>query len=237
MANTFRNDYYRSAKTLSYLAIGFLCSLLFCFALNVILSFAQMFFSEKTIDLATGENVSIPYVLIGLVTLLHVPLFIAAVVFFLIWEHRAFKNLAALEARNLEFSPGWAVGWWFVPFANLVKPYQAMKELWNESDPDFDPELGFLSSSSSAPPIIVWWWALFIISNISMQISSKMSDSTIADISVYFPIALIIASVLRGVDAFLIVTIIKNITRRQELRFQKLGDSNQFTAPPPPPNF
>lgn len=237
MTNTLRNDHYRSAKTLSYLAIGFLCSLLFCFASNVILSFAQMFFSEKNIDLATGENVSIPYLLIGLVTLLYVPLFIATVVFFLIWEHRSFKNLAALQAQNLEFSPGWSVGWWFVPFANLVKPYQAMTELWNESDPDFDPELGFLSSSSSAPQIMVWWWALFIISNISMQISSKMSDSTIADISVYFPVALIIASVLRGVDAFLIITIIKNITRRQELRFQKLGDSNQFAAPPPPPNF
>ncbi len=236
MANTFRNDTYRSGKTLSYLAIGFLGSSLLGLALNVILGFGQVMFPDKTIDLAGGQSVSIAYTLIGLVALLNVPLFICTIVFFLIWEHRAFNNLSALKARNLEFSPGWAVGWWFVPFANLIKPYQAISELWNESDPDFDAELGFLSSSAGAPKIISWWWALFIISNIALRISSAMSNGEISDISDYFPIALIIASILRGVDAFLIIVIIKTINERQELRFQRLDNPNQ-SAPPPPPKF
>ena len=29
--------------------------------------------------------------------------------FFLMWLYRAFNNLSALKARNLEFSPGWAI--------------------------------------------------------------------------------------------------------------------------------
>ena len=28
----------------------------------------------------------------------------------------------------MTISAGWAIGWFFVPFANLVMPYQAMKE-------------------------------------------------------------------------------------------------------------
>lgn len=51
----------------------------------------------------------------------------------LIWQHRAQKNLEGLGATWLRFTPGWAVGWWFVPFANLVKPFQTMRELWKAS--------------------------------------------------------------------------------------------------------
>lgn len=236
MTNTFQNGSYRSAKTLSYLVIGLLGGVFACLALNVILGFGQIFTSGKPVDLASGQNIPVTYLLIGLVAILNLLLFVGTIVFFLVWEYRAFSNLPALQSRHQEFSPGWAVGWWFVPFANLVKPYQAMSELWNESDPDFDLELGFLSSSSSAPRIINWWWALFIISNIATEISSKMSGADISQISNYFPYALIIASILRGIDALLIIKIIKTITERQELRFQRLTNSNQF-APPPPPNF
>ena len=60
--------------------------------------------------------------------------YIVAAAFFFLWLHRAFKNLVHLEVINTKFSPGWAIGCWFVPLANLVIPYQAMKELWKTSD-------------------------------------------------------------------------------------------------------
>ena len=236
MANTFKNDVYRNGKIFLYLTIGFLVSLMVCLALDVILGFFLMMFPDKTIALADQESIPIAYLLIGFVEILNIPLFICTVVFFLIWEYRAFNNLSALNARNLEFSPGWAVGWWFIPFANLVKPYQAMSELWNESDPDFNAELGFLSSSAGAPRIMSWWWALFIISNIALRISSAMSEGNVSQITRYFSVALIISSILRAIDAFLLILIVKKITQRQELRFQRLGISNQAVLPPPP-NF
>jgi hypothetical protein len=31
---------------------------------------------------------------------------------------------------GMSVTPGWAIGWFFVPVANLFKPYQAMKETW-----------------------------------------------------------------------------------------------------------
>ncbi len=54
----------------------------------------------------------------------------------LVWMYPAQKNLPALQpTRPLEVSPGWAVVWFFVPIMNLFRPFQAMRQLWNESDP------------------------------------------------------------------------------------------------------
>src|SRR5437868_6687462 len=61
----------------------------------------------------------------GLVTIL---VFIITGVLFLRWIHRANRNARALGAQGMRFTPGWAVGWYFIPIASLWKPYQAMKE-------------------------------------------------------------------------------------------------------------
>ncbi len=232
MANTFSNNTYRSAKTLSYCAIGSLAALIICFFLMFILSFVQIVFTIPDIDLNDVESVPVTYALIGIVAIFQILLRVLTIVFFLIWLHRAFKNLPALAAQNLEFSPGWAIGWWFIPFANLVKPYQIMGELWNASDSDYDPEL-FLSNQIGTSSIIGWWWGLFIIGSIIGRISDSLSDANLS----YSLVALMIYCVLHGAAAFLVITIIKKITLEQELRFQKLEQTNQFYAPPPPPKF
>lgn len=45
-----------------------------------------------------------------------------------LWMRRAYYNLEVLGAPT-EFSDGWAVGAWFIPLLNLVRPYQIMREL------------------------------------------------------------------------------------------------------------
>lgn len=232
MPNTFSNDIYRSAKTLSYFTIGSLAALVFCFSLMFILSFVQVVFTIPAINLNGAESIPVTYVLLGIIALFQILARILTIVVFLIWLHRAFKNLPALAAQNLEFSPGWAVGWWFIPFANLVKPYQIMSELWNAGDSDYDPEL-FLSNRIGTPSIIGWWWGFFIIGGIIGRISDSLSNANLS----YSLVALMIYCVLHGIAAFLIITIIRKITREQDLRFEKLGKINQFTAPPAPPIF
>ena len=56
-------------------------------------------------------------------------LLVLAAVAWLVWQHRGHRNLARLGVRQLRFAPGWAVGWRFVPIANLWKPFQAIREL------------------------------------------------------------------------------------------------------------
>ena len=62
-------------------------------------------------------------------------LFLGTSVAFLFWFHRVQKNLPALGGRELKYTPGWAVGGFFVPFLNLVRPIQVMREVWHGSDP------------------------------------------------------------------------------------------------------
>ena len=59
---------------------------------------------------------------------------VGAIVAFSMWTHRAYRNLPA-PARHLKFTPAWAVGWLFVPLANLVVPYFVFSEIWNHSKP------------------------------------------------------------------------------------------------------
>ena len=235
MANSFRNETFQPLKTFAYLAMGFLASLLICAFLYLILSFALIFFPDAQMDLGDGASMPIALGVMGIIAMFEIILRICTVIFFLIWEYRAFNNLSALKAQNLEYSPGWAVGWWFIPFANLVKPFQVMRELWNQSDPDFDEDLGFLTSKAAAPVIMGFWWATFLIGGVIYRISDKMIDND-ANISSGFPIVFLAASFFHIVAAALAILIVKNITERQEERAAKLGRSQQF-QPPPPPNF
>ena len=232
MANSFSNDVYTSTKTFSYLAIGCFSGLLLCFVLYFIISIVETVTDLPKVTLDTSEAVSFGIIIIGLISLFEILMRLLTIIFFLIWLFKAYRNLPALESRNLEFSPGWAVGWWFIPFANLVKPYQVMSELWRESDADFDTRT-FLSNQIGIPSIIGWWWGLFIAGNIVGRISNKMIDAD----SPYFPVSLMLACVLHGISAYLIIEIIRNVTKQQDLRFQKLGVSDRLAEPPAPPDF
>ena len=100
---------------------------------------------------------------------LYLAVFIITGVTFLKWIYRANANCHGFGVRNMEFSPGWSIGWYFVPIANLWKPYQAMKELWNVSQNPIDWKNG------KGDPLIGWWWALWLISNVLGQIVIRTS--------------------------------------------------------------
>lgn len=107
--------------------------------------------------------------LIGIVQVL---ILVATVVVYLMWLHRAHRNLPALGAQNLRFTPGWAVGWWFVPFANLVRPYQVVKEVWQASCPDVGASDW---SAFKASPVIISWWLLFLVSGVLGQQAARFA--------------------------------------------------------------
>lgn len=78
-------------------------------------------------------------------------------VLFFSWIHRANYNVRQLGAKNMKFTPGWSIGWYFIPIAFFWKPYQAMKEIWKASKKPDNWE------SQSVSPILPWWWFFFII--------------------------------------------------------------------------
>ena len=84
------------------------------------------------------------------------------------WIFRAAWNLRHLGAKRLEYTPGWSVGWYFVPFANLVMPFRAMREIWLASH---EPTRWRETSVGT----LTLWWTLWLAANILGNISLRMS--------------------------------------------------------------
>lgn len=95
----------------------------------------------------------------GVVSLISVVFMLCSGFLSLKWIYRANANAHAMASGQVN-SPPWSVGWFFVPFANLYKPYQAMRETWQVSA---RPEAW---RSARAPGLLGWWWGVWIISNI-----------------------------------------------------------------------
>jgi hypothetical protein len=91
--------------------------------------------------------------------------YLATAVFFLMWIHRAHRNLPSLGAVGLKYSPGWAVGGFFVPFLNLVRPYQVVQEVWRASDPEADPGDHVSWRLPRSSPLILVWWVSWLAMN------------------------------------------------------------------------
>ncbi|MDZ4276264.1 MAG: DUF4328 domain-containing protein [Erythrobacter sp.] len=118
------------------------------------------------LEIAPEEPLALAYTVILLVNFV---IYFGSVIAVGMWIHRAHANLHEAGIPGLEFSPGWAVGWYFIPIAFLFKPFQAMRELWNASHQTGN------SLSAPAPGNLSLWWGLWIISNILANISTRMS--------------------------------------------------------------
>lgn len=83
---------------------------------------------------------------------LWIPLFAeqGTAVVWLIWQHQATANLWARAEPGMRTTPGWAVGWWFIPVANLWMPFVAMRELDRRS-------MGREAAPRSGALVGVWW--------------------------------------------------------------------------------
>jgi uncharacterized protein DUF4328 len=94
------------------------------------------------------------------ITFVSAPVILACEVLWLIWQHKVNADLWARGAVGLRFTPGWSVGWWFVPLASLVQPFRAMRELARRAgrpawgDPAKEPVVG--------DGTLGLWWASFL---------------------------------------------------------------------------
>lgn len=114
-----------SAHTRAMVAIGFLA--------------LSMLVSLLTISIVHDYFfIGFPPVVLG-GSLLAVVVGAGCVVSFLAWFSRSYRNLRALGAEGLEYSPGVAVGWWFVPIGNCWKPFGVAVEIWKARTPRHRP--------------------------------------------------------------------------------------------------
>lgn len=143
----------------------------------------------------------------GLISLLLLLSFAATGFLCLKWIYRVSLNAHALVPA-LTISPGWAIGWYFVPIALLLKPFQAMKETWQASA---SPSAW---RSVDTPVLLRWWWGLWLLSSIlgnlsfRLQLEAKSLDLLIASDGVEvagalvaIPLNLVFIRIVRRVTA------------------------------------
>jgi Domain of unknown function (DUF4328) len=154
-------------------------------------------------------------------------LLVATIVVWLIWQHRAHANLKAL-GTELEYSPGWAVGFWLIPIANLWKPFQVNRELWKASGDVNDWR------SQRTWPVLGWWWASWISAGVLGRVAAAARESAgtpmeirSADIVDLLSTAVVVAS------AVLAILLVRSVIERQDRLAAAVP--HVPTPPPPPP--
>lgn len=159
----------------------------------------------------------------GLVGLAQVAITLFTTVLFCCWIYRANKNARALGAEGMSFTPGWCVGWFFIPVMNLFKPYQAVDEIWRASDPQADSQSWAMSSKSG---LITGWWWMWIISGLCGQAAMRLSWGAEALPDMMTASVAMMGSY--GVDmvlGILAMLVVRSIYDRQDDKFH--------TTPPP----
>jgi hypothetical protein len=96
--------------------------------------------------------------------LLDVPVLVAtglSAFLFLRWLYLAVKT-AKLLGLEPGTTPGWAVGWWFIPLAHLYDPYLVVRGLWV-----------CLGGSRKAGAAVSAWWTAWVLGGIAWLVKAR----------------------------------------------------------------
>jgi hypothetical protein len=215
-------------------AVAVMVLLLLCIVTDVISagsSFLQIeLLSRPSFTRQQAETNDLREACVGL---LEFVTYLATVIMYLVWLHRASRNLPALGVANQRFSPGWAVGYWFIPFVNLVRPYQVVKEIWRGSEPPAEVDSAtVLPRPSSA--LIGWWWAMWLLNGVFGQLVIRLGlRAETSDEWITLSWCSIIGHVLDVLAAMLCLRIVQTIDRWQEAKNDYLYASVHAPGPSP----
>ncbi|HEX5615840.1 MAG TPA: DUF4328 domain-containing protein [Acidimicrobiia bacterium] len=144
-------------------------------------------------------------------------LILATAVVFIVWLHAATKNLRAFGYRDLRYGPGWAIGGWFVPFANLVIPKQVVDDAWRGADPQAAPSG---RPAGPVPGVFLAWWLAFLASTFLDRIGNFVGDADDADISQLQTASqlTLLAALAAALGAGLAIVVVSRMTARHRAR-------------------
>ena len=131
---------------------------------------------------------------------------------FCFWTHRVATNARAFGAFTTT-SPGMAVGYHFIPILNLWRPYSALSEVWNGSDPEMrDGQIAYRTSG-----LMLTWWIVWVLTGVGGTVVRNSDVDSPED----WITAIKLGFVSLGIESaalVLAVMVVWNLTRRQEAR-------------------
>jgi hypothetical protein len=218
-----------SAHGRAQVAVYFLVACLVFLTIDLLLNFVLVVLNSNFDDAnALG-------ILIDANSILLLLLYLGSAVWFLIWLHRAYENLEALSVMRPQYTPGWAVGWFFIPFANLVMPYKILDEVWVKSDPLLNQPGNESWQQPGSSGLLGWWWGFWVVGGIADRIMTGVSgDAETPDQLFLWAKVGIVIDALFIIAGFFAILVVRGIDKRQEARIKSATD---LGGPPPPPMF
>ena len=155
-------------------------------------------------------------------------LMLATLVLFIIWLYQAHAS-RAMNRDYMEHRSGWAIGGWFVPFLNWVRPCQMVQDVRRGSFQDY--------RSPSALTIV--WWVPFLLGSLFNWVAALMSDApgdADAALTAFrnFAVTSTIADALQLVAAVAGTLLVTVVTREVLARHAAVTQRLATSAPPPP---
>jgi hypothetical protein len=166
---------------------------------------------------------------VGLLGLGTLGVYVTLVVLFCIWIYRANCNARALGAQRMNFSPGWCVGWFFVPVMWLFKPYQAVREIHRASDPEAGPLDWESRPTGSVVPL---WWTVWLIAGFVGYAAARMSiNAENAEAMITASWVMVGADVIDIPLALLAAAVVRGIHERQQLKHRMMMQATPYEEP------
>jgi hypothetical protein len=189
------------------------------------------------------EQLAASDVLVGTAALVQLALLFVTAVLFLRWLHRTTMASRMLGALVL-WSPSDAVWAFFIPFVNIKRPYEVVKNL---HDALLDPQLpqpqatvvadgagGYRSVQLDAPPppnplpaaAVGAWWATYWVSGIMGSALSRSTNVTVEGLMERH-VGTVMSSLLQVVSAVLAIVMVRGVTARLAERYRRV----RFSTP------
>jgi hypothetical protein len=137
-------------------------------------------------------------------------LYLATIVAFLMWVHRAYLNLARAGAPGLRFTPGWAVGYWFVPVLNIVRSKQILDDLWRAT------ALRDGADGKDRRPLTSFWLCALVVAGLA-RIVARRHGATIDGLKQMNGL-LMVSHIAYIAAAAILYRLVNSVTARQEGR-------------------
>jgi len=153
----------------------------------------------------------------GAIMLLRLVAFAGTGIAWLTWLYRAYGNLTLVGSKRSRFTRRRAVGYWFIPLANLVLAYLVMKDLWLRSDSMNDRD-GY--DELPAPAFLNGWWGTAVSWGVLGRLVAYIARDarTPLDLTNATDMGLLV-NVVGVVAALLAIKVVWEIDRRQQLLF------------------
>jgi hypothetical protein len=150
---------------------------------------------------------------------------------FLWWTWRATRNVPALGAEAPEFSPAWAIGWWLIPFANLVQPGRVVRQAWRAADPRVPPGRSAAWRRMDGSSAILAWWIVWVLAGIASVLAWRADYGATLDDRIGEAITELLATVALVVAAGFAIAVVYRLTVRQDLAFVRRAEIGATERP------